>query len=279
MLQTVLMYRTFLLFISCSLIYNECVTIGSFNIQVFGRKKMSQKDVVKVLIQILSRYDLVVIQEIRDSKNTSFKQLVNVLNEHTGGIYASILSEKLGRTYSKEQYGLIYKTKLFSVGEMVTFPHKKNLFERPPMAVQIFTKFSEVKMFGLIVVHLDPDSVFQEANDLYNFVNQVMKIWNTQDLIILGDMNADCGYLSRKKMEQLHLRKDTKFTWIIPDKYDTTLGKGDCAYDRIIIHGKQLKQAIKPGSAKAYQFPIELKINNQLAKQVSDHYPVEMVMN
>ncbi|VDP04960.1 unnamed protein product [Schistosoma curassoni] len=45
-------------------------------------------------------------------------------------------------------------------------------------------------------------------------------------------MNADCGYLSKKKMLQLHLRKDTEFIWAIPDKYDTTLGKGDCAYDR-----------------------------------------------
>ncbi|RTG89540.1 deoxyribonuclease-1-like protein [Schistosoma bovis] len=87
-------------------------------------------------------------------------------------------------------------------------------------------------MFGLIVVHLDPDSVVQEANQLYAFAKEVMEMWKTQNLIILGDMNADCGYLSKKKMLQLHLRKDTEFIWAIPDKYDTTLGKGDCAYDR-----------------------------------------------
>ncbi|XP_018649989.1 deoxyribonuclease 1 related [Schistosoma mansoni] len=115
---------------------------------------------------------------------------------------------------------------------MVTFLHQKNLFERPPMAVQIFMKHSAINIFGLIVIHLDPDSVVQEANQLYTSVKEVMKMWNIQNLIILGDMNADCGYLSKKKMSQLHLRKDTEFTWAIPDKHDTTLGKGDCAYDR-----------------------------------------------
>ncbi|CAH8515567.1 unnamed protein product [Schistosoma margrebowiei] len=273
------MHRLVIILISYILIYIECVKIGSFNIQVFGRKKVSQKDVLKVLVQILSRYDLVVIQEIRDASGTSFKYLVNELNEYTGGIYKSILSEKLGRTNSKEQYGLIYKPALFRIGEMVIFSHQKNLFERPPMAVQIYMKHSAVNMFGLIVVHLDPDSVVQEANQLYAFAKEVMKMWKTQNLIILGDMNADCGYLSKKKMLQLHLRKDTEFIWAIPDKYDTTLGKGDCAYDRIILHGKQMKQAIKPGSTKAYQFPNELKISNQLAKQVSDHYPIEMEIN
>ncbi|CAH8521633.1 unnamed protein product [Schistosoma rodhaini] len=273
------MHRTVIILISYLLIYIECVKIGSFNIQVFGRKKVSQKDVLKVLVQILSRYDLVVIQEIRDARDTSFKHLVNELNEYAGGIYKSILSEKLGRTRSKEQYGLIYRPTLFTIGEMVTFLHQKNLFERPPMAVQIFMKHSAINIFGLIVIHLDPDSVVQEANQLYTSVKEVMKMWNIQNLIILGDMNADCGYLSKKKMSQLHLRKDTEFTWAIPDKHDTTLGKGDCAYDRIIIHGKQLKQAIKPGSTKAYQFPIELNISNQLAKQVSDHYPIEMEIN
>lgn len=35
-------------------------------------------------------------------------------------------------------------------------------------------------MFGLIVVHLDPDSVVQEANQLYAFAKEVMKMWKTQ---------------------------------------------------------------------------------------------------
>ncbi|CAH8840918.1 unnamed protein product [Trichobilharzia szidati] len=270
------MYVIILLLFSCSIINIECIKIGSFNIQVFGQNKVSKKDVLSILVKILSRYDLIVVQEIRDAKNTAFRHLVDELNRYTSGNYKFVISEKLGRTNSKEQYGVIYKPNLITIGKMVTFHNKENLFERPPMAVEVHTTSSAISMFGLVVVHLDPDSVFEEVNNLYTFVKHIIKDWRTQNVLILGDMNADCGYLSKKKMKQIHLRTDTEFVWAIPDRHDTTLGKGNCAYDRIIIHGKELKQAVKQGSAKAYHFPSDLRIDDKLAKQVSDHYPVEL---
>ncbi|CAH8525092.1 unnamed protein product [Heterobilharzia americana] len=270
------MCRILLFFIFCSIFNTESIKIGSFNIQVFGQNKVSKKDVLLILVKILSRYDLVVIQEIRDSKNTSFKQLVEELNKYTNGIYKSLLSEKLGRTKSKEQYGLIYKPHLIKIGKTITFPNDKNWFERPPMGVQVLGNTSAIPIFALIIVHLDPDSVYDEVNHLYTSVQNIMKIWQTQNILILGDMNADCGYLSRKKMKQIQLRKDTEFIWAIPDHHDTTVGKGDCAYDRIIIHGRKLKQSVKQGSVKAYHFPSDLQLDNKMAKQVSDHYPVEV---
>ncbi|VDP96694.1 unnamed protein product [Trichobilharzia regenti] len=57
--------------------------------------------------------------------------------------------------------------------------------------------------------------------------------YSTKNVLILGDMNADCGYLSKRKRKQIHLRTDTEFVWAIPDRHDTTLGKGNCAYDSI----------------------------------------------
>lgn len=53
-----------------------------------------------------------------------------------------------------------------------------------------------------------------------------------QNILIAGDLNADCSYLSRSKMSTLSIRQDSAYTWLINDSQDTTVGSTDCAYDR-----------------------------------------------
>lgn len=53
-----------------------------------------------------------------------------------------------------------------------------------------------------------------------------------QNILIAGDLNADCSYLSRSKMSALSIRQDSAYTWLINDSQDTTVGSTDCAYDR-----------------------------------------------
>ena len=66
------------------------------------------------------------------------------------------------------------------------------------------------------------DEVFAEAVDFYG----------TGNGIILGDLNADCSYLSRTRYNQLDLVLDTRFMWLIDSSVDTTTKSSDCAYDR-----------------------------------------------
>jgi hypothetical protein len=49
--------------------------IGSFNIQSLGPTKMSRPDFLSVATRILSKYDIVLIQEIKDSSS------LNVIND------------------------------------------------------------------------------------------------------------------------------------------------------------------------------------------------------
>lgn len=55
-----------------------------------------------------------------------------------------------------------------------------------------------------------------------------------QNVFIVGDLNADCSYLSNKKRKQLKLVKDEEYKWIFPDGMDTTVGKKDCNYDKLV---------------------------------------------
>ncbi len=54
--------------------------LGSFNIQSFGRAKLNKPKVVAALVQIISTYDIVVIQEIK-METELFKGFINTLNQ------------------------------------------------------------------------------------------------------------------------------------------------------------------------------------------------------
>ncbi|THD18748.1 deoxyribonuclease-1 [Fasciola hepatica] len=91
-------------------------------------------------------------------------------------------------------------------------------------------------------------------------------------------MNAGCSYLSNSKKKTLKLAQDTSYTWLVNDTLDTTVGKTDCAYDRLIVHGEKLRKTLVKNSAKAYRFPEEMHLDQKTALEVSDHYPVEIEM-
>jgi hypothetical protein len=88
---------------------DETIRVGAFNIQVFGVTKAAKQEVMDILAKIIKTYDIVAIEEIRDGTETALPMLVNSVN--TGDSqYAYIVSERLGRTSSKEQYAYIYNT-------------------------------------------------------------------------------------------------------------------------------------------------------------------------
>ena len=80
-------------------------------------------------------------------------------------------------------------------------------------------------------VHIDPDVAVQEIDALASVHNDLMAHWNTNNIIIMGDFNADCGYVTNKESANLELR-DPKYKWLIKDGQDTTTKSSDCTYDR-----------------------------------------------
>jgi len=91
----------------------------AFNIQVFGISKASKPEVMDVLADIIRTYDIIAIQEIRDASQTALPALVNLVNSD-GSQYDYVVSERLGRTTSMEQYAYIYNTK---TAEVINTPH------------------------------------------------------------------------------------------------------------------------------------------------------------
>ena len=53
-----------------------------------------------------------------------------------------------------------------------------------------------------------------------------------QNMILMGDFNAGGSYISVYELEQLRIRKDKRFKWLIKDWIDTTVKGTYYAYDR-----------------------------------------------
>lgn len=247
--------------------------IASFNIQVLGKKKVSNVEVRKVLISIISRYDIIFIQELRDKSGLAIKKLLTEVNKVNKDKYSMVLSNRLGSSSSKEQYVYFYKKNKVKLLKTFQYRGSNYDFERDPFTVK-FKKGNNV--FTITGVHIDPDLVKKELNYLDEVLHKVQRKLSTKNNILLGDLNADCKYLSKYRLSNLDLKKDRDLVWFIDSKQDTTVNtKTDCAYDRIISTSNISKNIY---NSKVYEFEKDFNLDYKQALKISDHYPVEFIL-
>ncbi|KAM6981485.1 deoxyribonuclease I-like 1-like isoform 5-T6 [Tautogolabrus adspersus] len=259
--------------------------ICAFNVQSFGESKAHNKKVMGILLKILSRCDLCLIQEVRDSKGEAIRALLNDLNGYEeSNSYSYVASERLGRKTYKEQYVYIYRKNMLEVKEHYQYPKPEgeghndtDVFSREPFIVRFHSPTTLVKDFVLIGQHTCPKNAMKEMDQLYTVFKGVHQKWKTDNVMILGDLNADCSYVTIKGWRAVRLRSDPRFRWLIGDEQDTTVReKTHCAYDRIIVHGREITSCIVPGSAQPFNFKENFHLTEEEALEVSDHFPVEV---
>ncbi|XP_066304115.1 deoxyribonuclease-1-like [Branchiostoma lanceolatum] len=262
--------------------------IAAFNVQVFGLRKMSKPEVVETLIKIIRRYDIIAIQEIRDSSQTAFPTLLAKVNNGLAPdqTYKSIVSARLGRTASKEQYGYIYKPSRVSVRDSYHYDdgpeavggskNPKDAFQREPFIVRFSAPDTVISDFAMVVIHTSPRDAVKEIDHLTDVYDDVVQKWGLKDVIITGDFNAGCSYVTKSEWADIRLRHDPRFTWLIGDDVDTTVAKSDCPYDRFVLAGDLMMKSYVPGSAKPFYFDQAYSLSQEQTEDVSDHYPIEM---
>ena len=99
------------------------------------------------------------------------------------------------------------------------------------MVITNFLSFSELTDFALVGIHTEHMRVYEELQALEDVYNEVVSLWDTEDILILGDFNAGSNYIKPKRFNSLALR-DSPFNWLIPDDMRTDLGKKPRPYDR-----------------------------------------------
>ncbi|XP_055788741.1 deoxyribonuclease-1-like 1 [Salvelinus fontinalis] len=257
--------------------------ICAFNVQSFGDSKSRNTEVMHTLIRIVSRCDVCLLQEVRDTKQKAIPLLITELNRHNSkNQYDYVASERLGRTPSyQEQYVFVFRIGSVTVTDQYQYldmlPGNEDAFSREPFIVRLHTRKTAIRDFVLVPQHTTPTNATKEIDALYDVFLDVKKKWKTEMVMFLGDFNADCGYVAKKNRQHVRLYSNQDFLWLIGDTEDTTVRQTTtCAYDRIVVHGEAFAKAIVPQSAQPFNFAREYGLTEEQALDVSDHYPVEV---
>ena len=117
--------------------FNPTIKIATFNIQVFGTSKLKKTPVMQVLAEVVRRFDLVAIQEVRSIDDTILPQFSALINS-TGVRYDFVIGPRLGRTNSKEQYAILFDTSRIEVDprSVYTVPDPQDLLHREPLVAR-----------------------------------------------------------------------------------------------------------------------------------------------
>jgi endonuclease/exonuclease/phosphatase family metal-dependent hydrolase len=246
----------------------DSLTIGSFNIQTFGTSKSSKDEVMDVLANIACDFDLLAIQEIRDKSGATPIFFAQKINNTCNGSFGFVLSPRLGRTISKENYMFIFdkqeldfiKNSDFVIGD------EDDIFEREPFVARFKSKNKNNSFFALNI-HIKPDDATNELKALSIIANQILE--KEKNIILMGDLNADCSYFNEDLREKVFSKE---FNWIIPKQADTTIKNSFCTYDQILVSKELFKKQF--GTGKVFYFDKTYNLNYTTSIKVSDHYPV-----
>ncbi|XP_047452443.1 deoxyribonuclease-1-like 1 [Mugil cephalus] len=258
--------------------------VCAFNLHHFGDSKSKKTDVMQTLVRIITRCDVCLLQEVRDSKEKAVPRLLDLIKRYdTRHEYKSVASERLGRSDYQEQYVFVYRANTATLTGQYQYPDDLpgdvDAFAREPFVVRFRAPNTAIKDFVLIPQHTTPSNATKEIDALYDVLQRVRKMWKTEDVMLLGDFNADCGYLAKKNRKNVRLITDQNLHWLIPEDTDTTVRLStSCAYDRIVVNGDKFNRAIVPSSAKPFDFQTQYDLSEDQALDVSDHYPVEVLL-
>ena len=261
----------------------KTIKIASWNIENFGKSKATDEQKMRAIAAILKNYDIIVVQEISNVKETSDpgcprnenacpghkdcdlikKALEKYLNDENGLHYRLVFSPQV----KDERYLFIYNPDKATLEESnlvndpgdskpicATNPAKTGKMVRQPFK----GRFKAGKFdFVLLTVHTSPAKNVKELEGLEYFYTETEKEVEP-DIIILGDLNADCNYL--KPSDHIVL-KNEGYIWTVSDDSDTTVSGTDCAYDRFIFK-----------SPTAEDFTGNWGVYKEITADISDHY-------
>ena len=251
---------------------NEKIRIAAFNIQMFGQKKLADAAVMKYLVDVAGRFDVLAVQEVRSVKQDVMPRFVEALNARAvshGKHYDFVISDRLGDTTSKEQYAFVFDTTKIEVDHRQVYVVRDpgNRLHREPHVASFRVRgvpTDEAFTFTLVNVHTDPDLVMEELAALDEAYHRVRdNSGGEDDIIMLGDFNTH----GRRLGELGHVPYLTPA--IVGQPTNT---QGTKQYDNILYHREATREYT--GVSGVLDLRREYGLTYDEAKLISDHFPV-----
>ncbi|KFV47572.1 Deoxyribonuclease-1, partial [Tyto alba] len=224
--------------------------------------------------QILSGYDITVVQEVRDTDLSAVRKLMDQLNSVSPHPYSFLDSIPLGRTSYKEQYLFIYRSDMVSVLGSYYYDDGcescgTDTFSREPFIVKFSSPTTQVEQFVMVPLHSEPSSAADEIDALYDvYTDVVNKLPPRQGL------TAACpAEVEQFVMVPLHSEPSSA-----ADEIDALYDVYTDVVNNIVACGTALRKDIEPGSATVNNFQKTFHLQSKDALAVSDHFPVEVTL-
>jgi endonuclease/exonuclease/phosphatase family metal-dependent hydrolase len=249
----------------------ETILVASFNIQAFGESKMNDRWVMERLAEVIRRFDIVAIQEIRSKDQNLLPALLSYVNAF-GASYQYLLGPRLGRTVSKEQYAYIYDASRlmtnqdcsYTLNDDIDLLHREPLIARfvvrTPLTVRPWT-------FSLVNLHTDPDEATQEVEAMAGIMREIRNYelisGQEDDVILLGDFNAPPA-------KMINLQAQAGMRPLIVNQ--PTNVKGTEIYDNLLIDPIANAEFTNHSGVLSLQEFFGITLNEAL--KLSDHNPV-----
>uniref|UniRef100_K7FMV4 Deoxyribonuclease n=1 Tax=Pelodiscus sinensis TaxID=13735 RepID=K7FMV4_PELSI len=242
--------------------------ICTFHLQRFAGPKAAKPPIMATLVKIISRCDIAVLQE--DAKGQAVPALLHALNGTVSPeSYSALSSPPLDIGRYREHYVFVYQSSRTQVLDAYMYPDESparpDTFSRDPFLARFSLPSKALPALVLVPLHMVPTKAELVVDTLYDVFLELQAQWGAQDVMFLGDFNADCGYVAKKGWGQIRLRGARA-----PAPAPVTPFS-----PRIVVHGERLLGLVVPGSAQPFDFPTALGLTEAEALEVSDHYPVE----
>jgi endonuclease/exonuclease/phosphatase family metal-dependent hydrolase len=247
---------------------NQTIKIATFNIQVFGTSKLQKTPVMQVLAEVVRRFDLVAIQEVRSTDDTVVPQFLSLINA-TGARYEFVIGPRLGRTNSKEQYAILFDSSRIEVdpSSVYTVPDPQDLLHREPLVARFRPRAvppNQAFTFSLVDIHTDPDETTAELNALADvFVGVQQNGTGEDDVILLGDLNVDEDHLG-------NLGRLPGIGHVVSGVPTNT--RRNKTYDNLVFDRRTTVEYT--GRWGVLDLMQEFSLSEEQALEVSDHMPV-----
>jgi endonuclease/exonuclease/phosphatase family metal-dependent hydrolase len=244
------------------------IKIASFNIQVFGESKLRKPEAMHTICELVRRYDVVAIQELRSTSDEIMPRFIAELNAK-GRRYDFVVGPRLGRTSSKEQYVFVFDTATIECDKSATYtvPNPGDKMHRAPLVSSFRTRNAPPQQaftFTLVNIHTDPDEVPQELAALADAIRGVRNNGRGEDdVLLLGDLNADESMLAG-------LAQATGSSLVVSGVPTNT--RGTKTYDNILYARGATNEFTQQWGV--VDFAREFQLNDTQALEVSDHRPI-----
>ncbi len=259
---------------------SDRIRIASFNIEIFGTTKTSRPNVLWTLAHIATRYDIIAIQEVGSNGTPSDSTATTVMNTYINAVNG--IAGSGAYSYVRgHQYAFVYRNATITKKASGLYSGSKT-FSYTPLRANFAVKNNSFD-FAMLTIHTSPSKAVTEIPALQTAMSETRTFYNEQDVICLGDFNADGSYYSAGAAgASLNGWSTSTYITVIKNGVDTTVSTGNSyTYDRIQIYNGATYQDYT-GYSGVLKFASYYKVSmlegttTTAGKEsaLSDHYPI-----